>query len=339
MSSGERLGEPVYAVRGLRAGFDGRMALAVEDLRVERGKVTVLVGENGSGKTTLLRVLNGLLAPLEGSVEFMGASLSADGRAALRARSVMVHQAPLLFRGTVAQNVGYGLRIRGVGRQETTRRVTAALDRVGLGGLERRKSSALSGGEKQRVALARALVLGAEVLLLDEPTANVDPESRAVVERIVAEEAASGATVILSTHAMEIAYRLCDALHRLEAGRILPPEENILRGRVEASDEEITLFRTGGVSLRCPARAGEFRVAVLPMNEIILSREPLRSSARNHFAGKVSGIEERGGVLVATVDCGVLLRALVTPGAVAELGVEVGREIVVTFKATSVRLY
>jgi molybdopterin-binding protein len=345
---------PLFEVRGLHAAFDGNPALAIDHLSIAEGGVTVLVGENGSGKTTLLRLLNGLLDPAEGSILFRGLPLAGEertagqaaGRIAVRAQSVMVHQLPLLFRGTVAQNVGYGLRIRGVPKNEIADRVAGALEAVGLPGFAHRRATALSGGEMQRVCLARALALAPEVLLLDEPTANVDPDSRFVVERVIRDRARSGVSVVMSTNAMATAYRLCDELLRLEAGRVVEPEENILKGAVERTDEQFTRFRAAGASagapgaaILCPARQGEFRVAVLPMNELILSRTPLDSSARNRLHGTVTAVETIPGLLRVSVDCGVILKSLVTPSAAVEIGVAVGRELVVTFKASAVRLY
>jgi len=337
---------PLFEVRGLRAGFDGSTVIAIERLRIPEGRVTVLVGENGSGKTTLLRLLNGLLAPREGDILFRGLPLSGEGRAAVRAHSVMVHQLPLVFRGTVAQNVGYGLRIRGVAKDGIARRVAGALEQVGLPGFARRRATALSGGEMQRACLARALALEPDVLLLDEPTANVDPDSRSVVERVIRGRAQRGVSVVMSTHAMETAYRICDELVRLDSGSVADPVENILHGAVERTDEQFTRFRavgaaggSAGAVLLCPARQGEFRVAVLPMDELILSRTPLESSARNRLRGMVTAVEPLPGLLSVSVDCGVVLKAFVTPSAAAELGVAVGRELVVTFKASAVRLY
>jgi tungstate transport system ATP-binding protein len=330
---------PLFSLTGLRAVFDETTILSVDELRLEEGRVTVLVGENGSGKTTLLRLLNGLLSPAFGSIEYRGRPLEADGMRAIRSESVMLHQSPLLFRGTVLQNVAFGLWIRGVPRTERMRRGGIALSQLGLAGFERRRVASLSGGEKQRVALARALVLTPKVLLLDEPTANVDPDSRVYVERIIRTASNSGTTVIMSTHTMELAYRLCDRLVRLDAGRSVVPTENILKGIVEGTDELFTYFRTGDVLLRCPARRGSFVVAVLPMNELILSQAPLFSSARNQLRGRVTAIDGFDELRCVTVDCGVTLRALVTPAAVAEIGVERGRECVVTFKASAVRLF
>ncbi len=336
---------PLFEVRGLRAAFDGTTVLDVDGLRIAEGGITVLVGENGSGKTTLLRVLNGLLAPAAGEVLFRGLPVNqAAGRAAVRARSVMVHQLPLVFRGTVLQNVGYGLRIRGVSKSERTGRVARALAQVGLPGFAHRRATALSGGEMQRVCLARALALESEVLLLDEPTANVDPDSRSVVERVIRDRARSGVSVVMSTHVMETAYRLCDTLLRLESGKVTEPGENILKGAVERTDEHFTHFRATGASagapILCPAREGSFTVAVVPMHELLLSRGPLESSARNRLRGIVTAVEPLGaGLLRVTVDCGVILGALVTPSAAVEVGVAPGRPVMVTFKASAVRLY
>jgi tungstate transport system ATP-binding protein len=330
---------PLFSVSRLRVLFDGTTVLSIDDLRLEEGQVTVLVGENGSGKTTLLRVLNGLLPPASGDITFRGIRLDAAGLRAVRGQSVLLHQAPLLFRGTVMHNVSYGLKIRSVPRAERIARSRRALARAGLEGLERRRVSGLSGGEKQRVALARALVLEPRVFLLDEPTAHVDPEARRCVERIVREVSTAGATVIMSTHAMETAYRLCDRMVRLEEGRVAPAAENILKGRVERTDDQFTFFRAGDALLRCPARDGDFSVAVLPFDEPILSRDPLESSARNQLRGVVRGVEPSGALLRVSVDCGVMLKALITRASAAELGVETGRGCVVTFKASAVRLY
>ncbi len=333
----------LFEVRGRRADFDGVTVVSIDSRRLAEGGIIVLIGENGSGKTTLLRLLNGLLTPSAGCISYRGQRIDDGGLAALRAESVMLHQSPLLFRGSVLQNVGFGLRIRGVARAEVLERTRTALLRVGLPGFERRRAATLSGGEKQRVALARALALAPRVLLLDEPAANVDPQSRELLESVIRETAAGGTTVIMSTHAMEMAYRLSDTLHRMEAGRILPASENILKGRVEERDEQFTHFRavsaSGGTVLRCPARDGEFRVAVLPYDELILSREPLASSARNQLRGKVIAVAEEGGLLRVSIDCGVLLHSVVTRASAHELGVAAGSECVVTFKASAVRLY
>jgi molybdate/tungstate transport system ATP-binding protein len=218
--------------------------------------------------------------------------------------------------------------------------VAAALALVGLPGFERRRSPALSVGEKQRVVLARALALETPVVLLDEPSASVDGESSRLVEAVVRRLAASGSTVVLSSHALEFAYRASDQILHLEGGRVSVGTENVLRGRVALRDEQFTHFQAGGCTILCPAREGDFSVAVLPMEDVILSLAPLASSARNQLRGTVTAVaEEAGGTLRVSVDCGAVIQALVTRAAAAELGVEPGRACMVIFKASAVRMY
>lgn len=335
----EETATPLFALSDVRVEIDGRSVLSIDSLRIEAGKATTVVGENGSGKTTLLRLLNGLLAPSRGSVQYRGVSLLVDGGRRVRAETVLVHQNPLLFRGSVGQNVGYGLRIRRTPARLTAAMTAEALGEVGLHGFEHRRASRLSGGEMQRVAVARAIVLRPKVLLLDEPTANVDAASRLVIEGIVRSTIRGGGSVVMSTHAMELAYRLSDTLLRLAGGRALPSQENIFRGQAERRDEQFTYFRAAGAVLRCPAVDGDFSVAVLPLGDVILSRSPISSSARNQLAGVVVRIDPEGALLRVTVDCGLPIQALITGAALAELGMDVGRSCMVAFKASAVRLY
>jgi molybdopterin-binding protein len=333
------IAKPLYALRDLQVKCEGRTILLVRSLDVFEGELTVLIGENGSGKTTLLRVLNGLIAPTEGSAEFCGKSIATDGLGEVRRSTVLVHQSPLLFRGTVGFNVGYGPRIRGLSRAQASEVASRSLRRVGLVDFERRRVSALSGGEQQRVALARALALSPRTLLLDEPTANVDEHSRREIETTIRDVSASGTTVIISTHNMELAYRLCDRLLRMEAGVPEESEDNILKGRIEKVDEQFAYFRSRNALVRCPARQGDFVVAVLACDELIISRRPLDSSARNQLKGVITDVRPSGSLLSVQVDCGIPLRALVTREAALEMGVARGAACVLTFKASAVRLY
>jgi tungstate transport system ATP-binding protein len=332
-------GPPLFSLHDVSAVFDGKRVLAVERLEIRPGQVTVLLGENGSGKTTLLRLLNGLIPPSAGTVSYLDLPLTPGSRPRLRAESVLVHQEPLLFRGTALYNAACALRLRGSARTAAAGKAAAALSRVGMAGLERRRVSGLSGGEKQRVALARALALNVKVLLLDEPTANIDPETRRLIENFVREEAASGATVIASSNDREFAYRTSDRILILESGGVFEGRENVLRGVVAGRDEQFVYFKTGACLVKCPARDGNFSVAVLPLEDVILSREPLVSSARNRLQGSVLSVEPESRLLRVTVDCGAPVQALITAQAAKELGIEKGRECAVTFKASAVRLY
>ncbi len=210
-----------YALRDVRVVLGGRPVLDLPTLRLAAGATTALVGANGAGKSTLLRLLAFLLPPAAGAVTFAGVPVAyaAAGLTALRRRVTYVASAPYLFRGTVRHNVGYGLRAR---RRDDPAAVEAALAAVGLAALAERPARTLSSGEAQRVALARALALAPEVLLFDEPTANLDRDSAPRIEAALAALARRGCTVVLATHDREQAARLAGATIALADGRLRP---------------------------------------------------------------------------------------------------------------------
>jgi len=186
---------PLFRVTDVTVRRGGREILSVPRLELPAGQVTVLMGPSGAGKTTLLRLLAGLEAPDTGRVEAHGR----DGKPLAPGGVTMLFQRPILLRRTVRQNIAYGL-----GRRPHPKRlveVDALLARLGLSGAAQRSARTLAGGEHQRVALARALVLEPAALLLDEPTANLDPENVALIETLVAErQRARDMSVVWVTH-------------------------------------------------------------------------------------------------------------------------------------------
>jgi tungstate transport system ATP-binding protein len=163
-------------------------------LTIAPGAPTLIVGPNGAGKTTLLRLCMGLAAPSTGRVTWGG---RADGTPLRRA---ILFQRPVMLRRTTAANVAYALAQAGTPHKQRAQRVTALLDRVGLSDLAQRPARRLSGGEQQRLALARALARDPEILLLDEPTANLDPAATRSVEEIVRMAAQSGIKIVMASH-------------------------------------------------------------------------------------------------------------------------------------------
>jgi ABC-type methionine transport system ATPase subunit len=195
------------------------------DLTVERGEILGLIGPTGSGKTTLLRLINLLDDPSTGKILFDGREFSGKPereKLAARRRMAMVFQKPVMFKANVAENVSYGLRMRGrvdvAGMKE---KVKVSLAAVGLSGYESRDANTLSGGETQRIALARALVLQPELLLLDEPTANLDPRSASSIDNLLQSLAGSRTAVILATHNMQQCSKLADRVAVLQAGKLV----------------------------------------------------------------------------------------------------------------------
>lgn len=214
----------LFRLQDLRHCYGGETSvLEIPRLTLEQGRIYALLGPNGSGKSTLLAILNRLLRPTQGEVWYEGQRIWPDGEGLLAARRSMtlVLQRPYLFQGTVAFNVAYGLKIRGLHRTEIRQRVQRALKEVGLSELALRSVRGLSGGEAQRVALARALVIRPRTLLLDEATANVDEETVRVFEDVVRKiNADEGVSVILATHDRLQAQRLAHGILVLSGGRL-----------------------------------------------------------------------------------------------------------------------
>ena len=184
------------------------------DLRVEAGPVTVVMGANGAGKSLFLRLVHGILAPSSGRITWGGWELDQD----VRRRQALVFQRPVLLRRSVSANIDFVLRQRGTSSRAKRQQL---LERAGLAHHARQAARLLSGGEQQRLALVRALAIEPEVLLLDEPTANLDPAATAAFEQIVREIHRSGTKIIFVTHDLGQARRLADEVVFLHCGRVV----------------------------------------------------------------------------------------------------------------------
>jgi tungstate transport system ATP-binding protein len=210
----------IYELHDLQQTYDGRRVLDVARLEIGRGEVLALVGPSGAGKSTLLRLLNFLEQPSGGTLIFDGQAVTERLALEQRRRVTAVFQHSALLRRNVAANVAYGLRLRG--QKLPDAEILAWLERLGLAHLARQPARQLSAGEAQRVALARALVLRPDVLLLDEPTANLDPYNVGLIERLVGDaQGETGMTVVWVTHDVFQARRAADRVAFLLAGRLL----------------------------------------------------------------------------------------------------------------------
>jgi tungstate transport system ATP-binding protein len=219
---------PVFKLQSAAVRFGRVQALSACSLKVNAGERLALIGANGSGKSTLLRTLHGLLQPVAGSVQHDGS-----------ARQAMLFQRPYMLRASVQNNVALGLWLNGVRWHLAKEQALQALERVGLADLARRNAKALSSGQQQRVALARAWALKPQVLLLDEPTSSLDPTAKREVERLMAEFADSGMTLIFSSHNLGQVKRLASRVIYLEQGHLLAdlPAENFFNGPLPAAAE------------------------------------------------------------------------------------------------------
>lgn len=236
------MSEPVYQIAGLTRQYGDRTVLDVDELEIRVGEILALVGPSGSGKSTLLRLLNFLETPTGGRLRYCGLDASNGVPLSLRREVTTVFQRPALLQGTVRQNVAYGLGLRGTVDDAA---VESLVRTVGLSDLANARVLNLSGGEMQRVALARALVIRPRVLLLDEPTANLDPYNVGLIEDIVRQyREANGTTVVLVTHNVFQARRMADRAGLLLAGRLVELTDS--RTFFEApSDERTRAFVRG----------------------------------------------------------------------------------------------
>ncbi len=324
-------------LRDVRQRYDGRLVLALERFELPAGGLIAIVGHNGSGKSTLLRLLALLERPSEGTVLL-------DGRVAgtsERRRVTLVEQRPFLFRGSVEDNLAFGLRARGLGGKEAKERIGSVAERLDLTPLLARGRHQLSDGEVQRVAVARALAVRPDVLLLDEPVSSADRGAAQTLYRLLETERRERQLAIcFASHQLEDAYRWADDIRTLAEGRLSPvTPENLFRVDLPPGDDT-KLVRTGAIEIAVMTDKTGPAILAVPPTDIFVSREPIPSSARNVFSGRVTRlVHRRGGAVQIAADVGVELVAVVTEAAARELGLGPGSPVVFAFKASAVRVF
>jgi tungstate transport system ATP-binding protein len=193
-------------------------ALNSVSVEMQGGKIIVLLGVNGAGKTTLMRIMAGLENPDSGQLLFNNQNIDCK---ALRQVSTLVFQKSAMFSTNVYDNLAYGLRIRKVPKAEIKKKVAEALQAVRLSGFEKRRAKKTSGGEQQRIALARAFLLDSQVLLLDEPTANLDPNSASIIEKAIVSRKSDQRIIVMATHNLTQARRMADEIIHIYNGNIV----------------------------------------------------------------------------------------------------------------------
>lgn len=204
-------------IENLTKKYGDRTVLNIDNLILEEGKITGITGPNGSGKTTLLNIIGGIDAEYNGNVYYNGKSLDNE----TKRNMTYLFQKPYLFRRSVYENIAYPLKLRDYANDKTISLTNAIMENLEIEDLKDLKAHKLSGGESQKVALARALVFKPKLLLLDEPTSNIDPESIKILEReILRFNKETNATIIIITHNMEQIERLCHKAVGLSNGKV-----------------------------------------------------------------------------------------------------------------------
>ena len=322
---------------------------------VSDGEHFIILGPSGAGKTVLLEIIAGIIEPDAGRVLLNGEDIT-HWPPERRGLAYIPQNYALFPHMSVFDNIAFGLKLRRVPRAEIERKVKEIAEVLGIAHLLHRKPKTLSGGESQRVAIARALVVEPELLLMDEPFANLDVQTRAkLLGEMKRWKRELGFTALHVTHSFEEAVSLGDKVGVMLDGRLVqtgsvrdvfsrPSSEEVARflgfENIIEGTAEGRVLRSNGVEIELPAEArGRVRVGLRP-EDIILSLEPIRTSARNEFKALVESVEELGPLVRIHLRIGGLyLRAFITRSSMLEMGITKGREVYVSFKASALHVF
>lgn len=305
-----------------------------------------LIGKSGSGKTTLLRILSGLQSQTSGNLFFNGDKVDGGNVQDLRQKATMIFQNPSFMNGDVRTNLAYGLRIRGVPEELIDEKVDKVLNIVSLTDFGDRDARSLSGGEQQRIAVARALMLDPEVMLLDEPTSNLDPINSRIITDILISESHSR-TIIIASHDLDQVKRIAEHVIFLEEGVVTeegdPFEIDAIRRFTEnvfvgssTVEEGVSQVEVGDIVIRTSIPlTGRASVHVRPQ-DIFISKGWIETSARNQFRGPITGVNERNGIVLIDIDVGEVFTVQITRRSFNEMGLKLGEPVNISFKASSV---
>jgi len=343
----------MLTVKNLKVDL-GDFLLKDINLDIESGEYFIILGPTGAGKTVLLEAIAGLYPVLEGEIWVDGREITNENP---EKRGIgIVYQDQVLFPHLSAEeNIAFGLKMRKCSKREIKTRIDAMAEVVGISHLLKRNPVTLSGGEKQKVALARALITEPKVLLLDEPLSALDPETRERMQGELREiHHRVKVTIIHVTHGFEEAIALGYRVAVLNDGcvaQVGTPEEILrqpssefvarfaLSRNIFSGSAENGFIEIDGVRLRAITESkGNVHLSLRP-EDILISKEPIESSARNCFQGIVADIADRGSFVYVTVSLPPDFVCLVTRQAFEELELRKGVRVWITFKASAIHVF
>jgi molybdopterin-binding protein len=352
---------PLLEIENVFKEYEGKNILENINLRLKRGTTLGVIGPTGCGKTTLLRIIDLIEKPSSGKIYFDGKDVSKSNKEELnyRRKIGMVFQKPVVFKGTVLENIQYGLNIRGHDAEPTQYKIKELLESLGLEGYENRKASTLSGGETQRIALARALIIEPEILMLDEPTANLDPLSTEKIEEMIEDiQGKNETTIIMATHNLVQGQRLCDEIaiinHRIY--QIGKPEDifrrpknsfvadfvgmkNVINGKAKKFTDNLTLINIGEINVYASKSIeGNVYMSIRP-EDITISKLKVDTSALNNLKGVIKEIVDDGTLIKLKIDVGELFTVYLTRKSFFDLEISIGNNVWLQFKASAVNVF
>ncbi len=325
----------LYKIRKMTKTFKNRTILNLEQLDIEKGEIYALVGANGAGKTTLLNILSFLDKPHTGQLDFCGEPVLYGNQQLLKLRRkvVLLDQYPILFTGPVWKNIEFGLKVRSIPRAQRKKRVEEVLNLVGMGDFFHAEGHKLSGGETKRVALARALAIEPEVLLCDEPTANVDAENQAIILNILQQiNSEQKTSIIFATHYLSQMRKLASHTLTLEHGHLSQQkkENSYICTVITRKENGLLCYLNNAVSLFL---AGNNHPEVEKGTKIHIDPRRIsigkskNSLAENTLRGVVVKIEQNNTLIGIDMDCGLRIRVILTKDEYHDLQPQVGEKL------------
>ncbi len=323
-----------YQFNHLQFYYADKLALSLNQVTIQKGKTTALIGANGSGKSTLLHLCAFLESPSLGELLFMGRPVNQSDLTPYRRRVGFLAQKPFMLRGTVFDNIDLALRIHG--KKQRTVKIQRVLQQLDIEYCAQQQAKQLSGGELQKAALARILVLAPEVLLLDEPFSYLDQSSAHSLELFLRNYTKeTEQTLVFSTHDRLQGFALADEVLALAQGQqVHSPLINLFSGSVHKH-----VFHSGAMRIILPEAIVSCQHVSINPQDIVLSVDALVSSMRNCMQGRIVMVAEEGGSILVNVDTGVIFQVLITYQASHELNIQLGDKIWVNFKSNSVVVF
>jgi len=339
----------IYELSDVKFSYGGYPALNTKSLGIPEGGIVGLIGPNGSGKSTLLKTLAFLLCPSSGKICFDGVYVTGREHEA-RLRVTMLLQEPYLLKTSVKKNIAYGLKQRGINGASSDTLVRESMSRVGLcyENFAGRMWYRLSGGEAQRVSLASRLAIRPKVLILDEPTANVDEASALKIkEAIKSARDDHGSTIVVATHDLPWLYEVATEIVGMFEGRVVGGAANLLPG--DWRDEggtALLVMRERNMAFRAeiPAESARINCAAIDPSDINIfaeeNSEPPSLRMSNIARGTVTqmALERSTGKIIAAVNCsGLTFRVRISNQEIVQKNIFPGAMVSLSFPVSAVK--
>lgn len=322
-----------YQLNKVKVHYGDQLALDIEQLNIPANECLAVLGENGAGKSTLFHLLALLQQPDAGDIHVFNENV-AESKTQYRQRIGLVDQHPYMLPGTVADNIRLALKLQKVDKSQHQSRLEQVLKTVNLTRLANQSASTLSGGEQRRVAIARVLAFEPEILLLDEPFANLDSFHQQQLEDVINGLSSSGnRTVLFSTHDRLQALAITPHALQLVRGKLVSaPLLNLFHGHYDGER-----FHTNALKIFAAEGSPSARhIAIAPLAITISTETHSDSSARNQLPGRLISISESGKAIRLTVDCGDKFEVIISHQALSALQLSLGDSVWISFKATAV---